>query len=1722
MIEPNNAILSKMLDRLFASMLNGPSMNCRPHASRQRIDLVQLAKLRDADPGVVLLQLLAKEKWTIKLAARVPTPSRKILNADEPLTPEQEAIHDAWQDQQSLRSKLRLIAEDARTYEQDTGVHALSVGFPLLSLPPGTFGGRFGIPPSRRVLAPIAFVPLTMSVKNGGTQGAIELARREGQSDIIVPNQALIAWLEKETGKPLGDLIAGPIERGEDGWRDVVELVRALAELVEMPTPEVLKTPTMPSDFLLAPTARNGDDEAPPAILPSAVLGLFPSSNQGLLRDMREMIAAGAPDGPIASFVRLGVNLDVAAATPPAAVSQPPAPDFGNSSGLIAGAAARVIASAAAEAATAVMTEELPRRQFANEKMITDADPCQARAVRMAREHRGLVIHGPPGTGKSQTITNIIADHLGRGQRVLFVCDKRTALDVVIDRLHALGLGELCAIVHDPQRDQRDLYKSVREQLDGLVDAQTKPRATEELAKVDKDLQALHGDLTQYHRLLLGQTNGGPGSFHHLVGLWLQEQGCAEVELDEQQLAESSAADLRTQGTRLKEVLERGEVAQFVSNPWKNAAGIVLADFLSTPMERYRAALSSCVQHATEVDAARDRLSPAYLPACDLVREAESRVRLAKQLVDVIEQVPAAAERAKWATRAPELVAAAGDRLSQAQEWVAAIRGGMSDSGIAEPSRVAIDQLARDRQTLGRYLASFNAIAGEYSRIRSIAGSDADDAAIFRWLQAGPRAAASAVKRLEAAETMAVSVEQTVLDPTLLARVQHVHLDAAKIAAWTAALDGYVEVTGTMFGGLHFGRKSAAEAVVKMFGRPLRAESAREVTQFLVSLQARLDLQSVIESVTGETFQHVAGDDEHLLGEFRRHKAVTSAMSKPEATTQAAALIAAAEPPAVPDEHVATINEMVITAAQPAAKVMGGYGFGDVTPKDATRLESALRRFEARARLTDIFRQVLAESGAPQPANDEELVSVIETRRALAELLLKVRNGHVTAEPVMHAAIRALKDESAAVGIINALHDSPRRAAAMTKLEETLVTTGLFDLEWFEHFSADVRGGGEALATVAALTDKLNLLEGVLRVRDGLKLLPAPLAEAAGRLLDVGANANDGYSAVRRVVLAGEITRRLKSEPNLQNVDGHRLKTTFDRYLEVSLRKKQLARDVIASSWTQRQKERLLDAGGTRLNAVGADLRRRLTGRGDKAMRLRQVIAHGAGVEGGDPFFELRPVWMASPETVAQLFPRQAIFDLIVFDEASQCRLEEALPVLTRAKRVVIAGDPKQLPPTRFFESSVCNSDDDDDAETEQELFEAHQGEIEDVLAAALGLDIHQCYLDVHYRSRHADLIGFSNEQFYGSRLQAIPEHPRTRSRHAPIRLVRADGTYSNRRNELEADAVVEVVKELLGRDNPPSIGVACFNLPQRDLIVEKLEAAAEEDVDFAAALAEARQRRGVNSSEALFVKNLENVQGDERDHLIISTTYGPDGRGRFRRNFGPVGKPGGGRRLNVLVTRAREQLHVVTSIPRGEYSSLPPIPQGATPSGTWLLFAYLNHCERIADEYETNWRILSKAEAEAQQHVNPRASKSPSQFSKALAARLVTLHNVGSDVHWGNDGFCVDLALHHPERAEDVSIGVLCDTTRYASDDPVEWEVFRTKMLEQQGWRVQRIWTPHFFRDPKGCMTAVLRDAEEALAREKGAGETEAVENAKESAGSVRSVTKRRAGRKQADQRAA
>jgi hypothetical protein len=242
---------------------------------------------------------------------------------------------------------------------------------------------------------------------------------------------------------------------------------------------------------LVAPPRADEDDDGKPRVVPSAVIGLFPMANQGLLRDMQAMVGGDALDGPVKSFIEVGASF----------FDKPP--------------------ERPEEEAPAPV--EKRTRAFADERLVSSADPFQSRAVRLARESRGLVVHGPPGTGKSQTISNIVGDHLSRGQRVLFVCDKRTALDVVYDRLEHMGLGSLCAVVHDPQRDQRELYKAVREQLDALPETKSDARAEAKLAKADAELQKIHSELTGYCDALMrpGKDVAHGMSLHELMGRWL-------------------------------------------------------------------------------------------------------------------------------------------------------------------------------------------------------------------------------------------------------------------------------------------------------------------------------------------------------------------------------------------------------------------------------------------------------------------------------------------------------------------------------------------------------------------------------------------------------------------------------------------------------------------------------------------------------------------------------------------------------------------------------------------------------------------------------------------------------------------------------------------------------------------------------------------------------------------------------------------------------------------------------------------------------------------------------------------------------------------------------------------------------------------------------------------------------------------------------------------------
>lgn len=309
-----------------------------------------------------------------------------------------------------------------------------------------------------------------------------------------------------------------------------------------------------------------------------------------------------------------------------------------------------------------------------------------------------------------------------------------------------------------------------------------------------------------------------------------------------------------------------------------------------------------------------------------------------------------------------------------------------------------------------------------------------------------------------------------------------------------------------------------------------------------------------------------------------------------------------------------------------------------------------------------------------------------------------------------------------------------------------------------------------------------------------------------------------------------------------------------------------------------------------------------------KRWPLRKLMATFAG-----ELFQLVPCWMASPETVSAVFPLEQLFDVVVFDEASQCFPEYGLPAVYRGKQVLIAGDPKQLKPFDLYQIRWREEEVEPDLETESLLDLAMR-----YLPAV--------HLKGHYRSQHHELIAFSNHHFYDDKLAMLPHRQLFNSNKPALVYHKIQGTWIDQTNEEEADEVVRLVAELSQQQPESDIGVVTFNAPQQDLILDKLSGL------------------GVKLPARLFVKNIENIQGDERDIIIFSVGYAPDKRGKVKLQFGSLNMPGGENRLNVAVTRARQKIILVTSLWPEELQT-----EEIKSSGPRLLRKYLEYVREVS-----------------------------------------------------------------------------------------------------------------------------------------------------------------------------
>ncbi|WP_080059756.1 AAA domain-containing protein [Spirosoma aerolatum] len=395
--------------------------------------------------------------------------------------------------------------------------------------------------------------------------------------------------------------------------------------------------------------------------------------------------------------------------------------------------------------------------------------------------------------------------------------------------------------------------------------------------------------------------------------------------------------------------------------------------------------------------------------------------------------------------------------------------------------------------------------------------------------------------------------------------------------------------------------------------------------------------------------------------------------------------------------------------------------------------------------------------------------------------------------------------------------------------------------------------------------------------------------------------------------------------PELRSVSSLKM-AQWEQALQESIRRKQtLSRDILLVKLREQTYRNLTF---NRLNNVVTyrDLLHQTTKKRN-VWPVRKLMESFA-----DEVFKLVPCWLASPESVSAMFPLQeGLFDLVIFDEASQCFAENGIPAIVRGKQVVVTGDNQQLRPSDLYRTRL------DENEQEEETPVAL--EVESLLELA-AQQLPQVSLTEHYRSRSLDLISFSNAHFYQNRLSLLPHFDEVNQHEPAIRYRNVKGVWQQNTNPVEAEAVVQLLEQLQSEMPGRSIGVVTFNYPQQQLIQDMLESKAEvRQSDSSPALLS-------NTASHLFVKNIENVQGDERDIIIFSMGYAPDERGRVSTNFGSLNARGGENRLNVAVTRARERIYVITSLWPDQLNVADTANEGPK-----LLKAYLAYALNVAQE---------------------------------------------------------------------------------------------------------------------------------------------------------------------------
>ena len=1529
--------------------------------------------------------------------------------------------------------------------------------------------------------------PLELQKRLGGLHKRMREWQEEQGIDVLFLAFGFLRWIDEEQEPAVSPLLLVPCDLTRESPRDPYvlhaddaddpsvnpTLRHKLVTAAGVELPE-LGEETI-SDYLATVQELVADREGW-AVEASSALSTFPFSKLAMWEDLERLVSSGV-DHPLVR--RLGGELDPR--------------DHKVSYGT------RAIPVDDEQLRGAMLDDILAvRDQYA----VVDADFSQIRAIELARSGANMVIHGPPGTGKSQTIANIIATLLAHGKKVLFVSEKTAALDVVKRRLSDVGLGDACLDLHSDRGKKTSVYRQLKNALEQprVVPA---PFPYDQLVTRRSALNKLVRELhTKREPLGLSvfEVHGRVAALGELpsVSLTVIELGYLDASRLARILDAAQAIARRAQ-----------EFREHYTSRWRPLASMTVSPRLGDALRTDLAGISQVFDRAGLAGLAGAAVAAVRIP--DTLVELDVLARVLALLEVMPSAIPAGwleqdgvevasgvvAELRSESTARRRLIESlthpdrrdsdgAAYRASKAQvmsilfeskRWSRIAGAPWETDLITAPESVTTKWLGVEAKYLSLFEAAselFGHLVWERPRTLTTAresGKLANRLIAISPIPTKARTIAEIAEtrtELEEARVLSEQIQaaERVLsasfDLVVVDRVDHSMLVRYKTdyrRPWRWFIPSFRRDHRELRGCLHHPRRISVDEATVVIRRALELQAllakwSKREPRWSATFGRRykgvesdwkdIGLALVELGLVYKTYPSLSSrlyailSDGNATEQLARHAVVVR-----DALESAHTAWAIEETSAdVPIDSLASEANAFANASVGISVAFDAVSAVAPRPLDFSALvdllsrlvhladieDHAARRFGARAQILGArFRgwQTDLDDLSAALAWTRDLMSLAAGEVALREIVIR-------GAKVDSAALHARSTSGAAEAV------RAQCAKVAVRIDDGRFPWGA----WKDGKFGDImRWCGDLIAHADEAVDWVDYRTATSALDDAVG---GPAVEACRQATDEGTVA---ARVIARHAYMAWLDRIYSDTAELRVA--HRDHAALIREFQEVDRLLPVAARTLVRVRCQAALNGATNASG--MGEVGV-LNHQLT------LKRRQLAVRKLVAKIPNILQALKPCFMMSPLAVSQYLPRGAtnaatlMFDAVIFDEASQVRPEDAVPAVARGSQCIVVGDQQQLPPSKFFVGDDDDVDEDDETDEIDENRLAGVESFLDVLVGMKGAGVDDVYLQVHYRSQHDALIRYSNHYFYDDRLLTFPSAFGTQPGLGLHGVFVPDGRFEaggSRTNRREAEIVVECVFKLMASQPlSESIGVVALSRPQADLIEELIDRRRVTDRQFDERFAE-------DGSERFFVKNLESVQGDERDHVILSVGYGPTtASGLVPNRFGPVNTEGGHRRLNVAVSRARRSMTVVHSLRSEDIRS--------ETLGAKLLKRYLEYVQSGEASIEGAVSVGGDGEAE-------------SPFEEAVGRALVQRgYRIERQV--GCAKYFIDLAVCS-ETGTGFDLAIECDgATYHRSPSARDRDRLRQEILERMGWRgrIHRVWSTAWIRNPRAELDAI------------------------------------------------